>query len=91
MSTPTPVPPTASPEFKAASPYLKQGIASLVQAITTIATGGPALETGLRVAPAVDIFIGQITLLAPGLLAAEEGVAATDVIAKLNAVSAKLP
>jgi hypothetical protein len=81
---------TPSPELVAASPYLKQAIAYVVQAVTTITTGDPAL-TLARVNPALAILANQVVLLDPGLLAAEEGVVGTSAIAQLNAWSAKLP
>ena len=81
---------TPSPALVAASPYLKQAIADIVQAITTITTGDP-LQAGLRVGPAIGILINQIVLLEPGALGAEEGVLGQSAIAQLNALSAKLP
>lgn len=81
---------TPSPALVAASPYLKQAIADVIQAITTITTGDPAL-TVARIGPALGILANQIVLLEPGVLAAEEGVLGTSAIAQLNALSAKLP
>lgn len=82
--------PTASPALVAASPYLKQAIDDVIQAITTITTGDP-LQTGLRVGPAVGILVNQLVLLEPGVLAAEEGVVQQDAISQLQALKAKLP
>jgi hypothetical protein len=81
---------TPSPALVAASPYLKQAIADVIQAITTITTGDP-LQTGLRVGPAIAILANQLALLEPAVLAAEESVLGQSAIAQLNAVSAKLP
>lgn len=81
---------TPSPALVAASPYLKQAIASVKTAVNTILTGDPA-QIGLRVGPAVAILINQLVLLEPGILVAEEGVVQNDINAKLDALSAKLP
>ena len=81
---------TPSPAFVAASPYLKQAIADIIQAVTTITTGDPAL-LGLRVEPALGILVNQLILLEPGVLASEQGVIQQDIVSKLNALSAKLP
>ena len=81
---------TPSPILVAASPYLKQAIADIVQAATTIMTGDAAL-IGARVAPALGILVNQLVLLEPGVLAAEQGVVLQDVVAQLNALSARLP
>ena len=83
MSTPSPI-------LVAASPYLKQAIGSLQACVSTILTGDPA-QIGLRAGPAVAIFVNQVILLEPGILGAEEGVAATTINAQLAALSAKLP
>lgn len=90
MSTPTPTAPAPSPALVAASPYLKQAIAALQTFVTTVLTGDPALLPA-RVAPAAAIFVNQVILLEPGLLVAEEGVAATSINGQLAALSAKLP
>jgi hypothetical protein len=87
MSTPNPI-------VQAAVPVLVQGLTDLKAAITTILTGDPA-QIGLRVAPAIAILDSQLVLLIPGLLNAEEPVAAAEatsgidsLIAKLNALGA---
>lgn len=90
MSTPNPTAPAPNPALVAASPFLKQAIANLQACLTTILTGDPA-QIGLRVGPAVAIFANQVVLLAPGVLAAEQGVVLQDANAKLSALSAKLP
>jgi len=79
-----------SPALVAASPYLKQAIADLKTCVNTILTGDPA-QIGLRAGPAVAIFVNQVVLLEPGVLAAEQGVVQQDINAKLDALSAKLP
>ena len=81
---------TPSPVLVAASPYLKQAIADMVAAVTTILTGDPA-QIGLRVGPAVAIFVNQVILLEPGVLGAEQGVILTTITNDLNALAAKLP
>jgi hypothetical protein len=85
---------TPNPILVAAAPVLVQGLTDLKTAITTILTGDPA-QIGLRVAPAIAILDGQLTLLLPELAAAEEPVAAgavtsgiDNLIAKLQALSA---
>lgn len=90
MSTPTPTAPSPSPALVAAAPYLKQAIANIQAAVTTIFTGDPAL-IGARVAPALGILVNQLVLLEPGVLNAEQGVLATDINSKLSALAAKLP
>jgi hypothetical protein len=90
MSTPTPTTAAPSPALVAASPYLKQAIADLKACVNTILTGDPA-QIGLRAGPAVTIFVNQVVLLEPGILAAEEGIVQSDINSKLDALSAKLP
>lgn len=90
MSTPNPTAPAPSPALVAASPYLKQAIADLQACLTTILTGDP-LQIGLRVPPAVAIFVNQVVLLEPGVLAAEQGVVLQEATTKLSALAAKLP
>ena len=87
MSTPNPI-------LVAAVPTLVQGLTNIKQAVTTILTGDPA-QIGLRVAPAIAILDGQLTLLLPALLNSEEPVVASaatagldNLIAKLNALAA---
>ena len=81
---------TPSPALVAASPYLKQAIADLKACVNTILTGDPA-QIGLRVGPAVSIFVNQLVLLEPGVLTAEVGVVQTDINNGLDSLSAKLP
>jgi len=90
MSTPNPTVPAPSPALVAASPYLKQAIANIKAAVNTIFTGDAALM-GARVAPALGILVNQLVLLEPGVLNAEQGVLASDINAKLDALAAKLP
>jgi hypothetical protein len=85
---------TPNPVLVAAAPVLIQGLTDLKQAVTTILTGDPA-QIGLRVAPAIAILDGQLTLLLPELLTAEQPVLATaatngldNLISKLQALSA---
>ena len=86
MSTAT----TPSPALVAASPYLKQALTDLNTCITTIFTGDP-LQTGLRAGPAAQILLGQLVLLEPGVLGAEEGVLGSTITTQINALIAKLP
>ena len=81
---------TPSPALVAASPYLKQAIADLKACVNTILTGDPA-QIGLRVGPAVSIFVNQLVLLERGVLTAEVGVVQTDINNGLDSLSAKLP
>lgn len=81
---------TPNPALVAASPYLKQAIADVIQAATTILTGDVAL-IGARVGPALGILVNQLVLLDPGILATEQGVVLTTITNDLNALSAKLP
>lgn len=93
MSTPNPVSTSTSQPsaaLVAASPYLKQAIADIKDAVNTIFTGDAAL-IGARVTPALGILVNKLVLLEPGVLNAEQGVLATDINAKLDALSAKLP
>ena len=82
MSTPNPV-------LVAAAPVLIAALTDVKQAITTILTGDPA-QIGLRVAPAVAILDGQLTLLFPELMTAEEAVAASDATSGIASLIAKL-
>jgi len=86
---------TPNPALVAAAPTLIAGLTDLKQCLTTILTGDPALLVA-RIAPAVAILDGQLTLLLPGLLSAEQAVAAgaatagiDGLITKLQALSAK--
>ena len=90
MSTPTPTASTPSPALVAASPYLKSALTDLKQLVTTILTGDP-MQAGLRAGPAAQIFLGQIELLEPGILGAEEGVLGTTVNTQIDGLIAKLP
>jgi hypothetical protein len=92
MSTPVPVSsPTAAPNpvLVAAAPVLIQGLTDLKQAITTILTGDPA-QIGLRVAPAVAILDGQLTLLLPELASDEEPVLASAATSGIDSLITKL-
>lgn len=90
MSTPNPTAAQPSAALVAASPYLKQAIADLIVAINTTLTGDPA-QIGLRAGPAFNIFVNQVILLEPGVLAAEQGVLQQTLVGNLQALSAKLP
>jgi len=79
-----------SPELVAASPALKAALTDLKGAITTILTGDP-LQVGLRIGPAVGIFLNQVVLLFPELATAEQGVILTDATTQIDNVIAKLP
>lgn len=80
---------TPNPVLVAAAPVLVQGLTDLKQAITTILTGDPA-QIGLRVAPAVAILDGQLTLLLPELLSSEEPVLASAATAGIDSLITKL-
>jgi hypothetical protein len=81
---------TPNPALVAASPILKTMLADLKVAINTTLTGDPA-QIGLRAGPAFAIFLNQLALMAPGLLAAETNVVEQDLNAKIDAIAAKLP
>jgi hypothetical protein len=80
---------TPSPVLVAAAPVLIQGLTDLKQAITTILTGDP-MQIGLRVAPAVAILEGQLTLLLPEIASAEEPVLAGQATAGIDSLITKL-
>lgn len=80
---------TTSPILIAAAPVLIQGLTDLKQAITTILTGDPA-QIGLRVAPAIAILDGQLTLLLPALASAEEPVLASQATGGIDSLITKL-
>lgn len=73
----------------AAAPTLIAALTDVNQAITTILTGDPA-QIALRVGPPVAILDGQLTLLFPELLAAEEAVGAADATSGIASLIAKL-
>ena len=81
---------SASPALVAASPYLKQALTDVKACLNTILTGDPA-QIPLRAGPAVQILLGQLALLEPGALAAEEGALNTTVSSALDGLIAKLP
>ena len=87
MSTPNPVP---SPALVAASPFLKTALTSLKSAVNTTLTGDPA-QIALRAGPAFAIFLNQLMLMEPSLVAAEAGVINTDIGSKIDGLIAKLP
>lgn len=78
-----------NPILVAAAPTLITGLTDLEQCLTTILTGDPALLAA-RIAPAVAILDGQLTLLLPGLLNAEEAVVASDATSGIASLIAKL-
>ena len=80
---------TPNPALVAAAPTLVQAIGLLQTFCNTVLVGDP-LQAGLRVAPALQVLLGQLTLLEPGVLAAEVGVVNTEVQAKLSALATQL-
>lgn len=80
---------TPSPALVAAAPTLISALTLVKQAVTTILTGDPALLAA-RIAPAAAILDGQLVLLFPELLTAEEAVGATAATAGLTNLIAKL-
>ena len=90
MSTPNPVPTAPSAALVAASPFLKQALTDMKACVSTILTGDPA-QAGLRAGPAAQIMLGQLVLLEPGVLAAEEGVLNTTIGSQFDGLIAKLP
>jgi hypothetical protein len=82
MSTPNPI-------LKAAAPTLIAAIGDLQTLISTIVTGDPAMIVA-RMDGAVDIFIGQLKLLLPGLATAELAAVGSDANTKLGAIATKL-
>lgn len=80
---------TVNPLLKAAAPTLITAIGDLKAAINTIVTGDPA-TVGMRIGPAVGIFVNQLALLVPVLEVAELGAVGTDASSKLDAIVAKL-
>lgn len=83
MSTPSPV-------LVAASPFLKQALTDMKTCVNTILTGDPA-QIGLRAGPAFQILLGQLVLLEPGVLGAEQGVLNTTIGSQIDGLIAKLP
>jgi hypothetical protein len=86
---------TPNPALVAAAPTLIQALTDVKTAVTTILTGDPA-QIGLRVAPALQILLGQLVLLEPALFSAEQSVALADatngidgLISKLQAITPK--
>jgi hypothetical protein len=80
---------TPDPALVAAAPILITALTDLKQAVTTILTGDPALALA-RITPALAILEGQLLLLAPGLLSAEETVVATDATSGFDNIISKL-
>lgn len=81
---------TPNPALVAASPFLKTVLSNLKTAINTTLTGDPA-QIGLRAGPAFTIFLNQVMLAEPSLVAAEAGVVNTDLDSKIDGLIAKLP
>ncbi len=81
---------TPNPALVAAAPALKSALTDLQEMLTTILTGDPA-QIGLRAAPAVQIFIGKVTLLWPELATAEQAVVLQDANNAIGKLIAKLP
>lgn len=80
---------TPNPALVAAAPTLIQALTDVKAAVTTILTGDPA-QIGLRVAPALQILLGQLVLLEPALFSAEQGVALADATNGINGLISKL-
>lgn len=90
MNTPNPTQPQPSAALVAASPFLKTALTDLKAAMNTTLTGDP-LQIGLRAGPAITIFLSQLALLEPSLVAAEAGAVNQDIGAKIDGLIAKLP
>ena len=71
------------------APTLIAILEDLSQMVTTITTGDPA-QVALRFEPALQIFLGQLTLLIPGLEGAGLAALQTDVNTKIAAAIAQL-
>lgn len=80
---------TPNPALQVAAPVLIAALTDVKQAVTTILTGDPA-QIGLRVGPAVAILDGQLTLLFPELMSAEEVVAASAATNGIDGLISKL-
>jgi len=80
---------TPNPALVAAAPTLIQALRLVQQFVTTVMTGDPA-QIPLRVAPAIAILDSQIILLAPQLLAAEQGVVLSQATTGINNLITKL-
>ena len=81
--------PSGTPEMDADS-ELAPGSEMLTVLLSALPTT-PVMAAAVITGPAVAIFVNQVILLEPGILGAEEGVAATTINAQLAALSAKLP
>ncbi len=90
MSTPNPTAPAPSAALVAASPFLKTALTNLKAAVNTTLTGDPA-QIALRAGPAFGIFLNQLLLLEPSLVAAEAGAVNQDIGARIDGLIAKLP
>lgn len=73
----------------AAAPMLLAAIGQLKAFVSTTLTGDP-LQIPARADAAADILLGNLKLQLPGLLVAEEGVVATDIISKFSGIETKL-
>ena len=80
---------TPNPALVAAAPTLITALQQVQTMINTITTGDPA-TIGARVLPAAQIFLGQLTLLWPGLATAELGVAQTEINTKISGLITQL-
>jgi len=78
MSTPNPL-----------NPVLIKILQEVESMVNTICIGDPLL-VGARIGPAVQIFLGQVTLLLPEVGGAGLAVINTDVNAKIGALIAHL-
>ena len=72
-----------------AAPVLINILTQLQAMINTIATGDPML-VGARIEPAVQIFLGQVTLQIPGLAGAGLTTLQTDINTKIDGIITQL-
>jgi hypothetical protein len=82
MSTPNPV-------LVAAAPTLITALQDLQTAVNTILTGDP-VQAPARVGPAIQILLGQLALLLPGLGIAELGAVNLEVNTKIGGLVTQL-
>ena len=80
---------TPNPALVAASPVLVSALTNVQQFLTTVLTGDP-MQIPLRVGPAFLVLSGQLQLLAPELLTAEESVVLSQANSGLEGLIAKL-
>jgi hypothetical protein len=80
---------TPNPALVAAAPTLEAALTDIKQFLDTILTGDP-MKIPLRVGPAFLVLSGQLQLLAPELLTAEEGVVLMQASSGLDGLISKL-